>query len=98
MKRLLTLLSIVALTLAFSSPAQAGKGTKPAKGDGPKMGKILKTYDTNSDGKIEGDEATALRKAFDRGDASLKGLDTDSDGKLSDAEIAAIHGHKKKDK
>src|SRR5205085_2850003 len=95
MKRILTLLSAVALTLVLISPAQAGKGNKAAAGDAPKMGKILKTYDTNGDGKIDGAEAEALKKAF-ASDASLKGLDKDKDGKLSDEEIAAIHGHKKK--
>ena len=99
MKRILTILSIVALAAVLTAPAQAGKGKKgAAAGDAPKAGKILKEYDKNADGKIDGDEATALRKAFDGGDAGLKGLDTDKDGKLSDGEIAAIKGHKKKDK
>ena len=52
---------------------------------------VFKKYDANANGKIDGEEIVALRKAFDGGtDETLKALDTNSDGKLSDEEIAAI--------
>ena len=57
---------------------------------GPK-GRIFAKYDTNKNGVIDGDEITAVRKAFA---ADPKGefatYDKDADGKLSDEEIASI--------
>jgi len=98
MKRILTILTIAALGVAFTAPVQAGKGGK--KGDKKAMADILATYDKNGNGKIDGDEIEALRKDFAAGKPELKVLDTNGDGTLSDEEIAAIGAkkHKKKDK
>lgn len=52
---------------------------------------ILKEYDKDHSGAIEGSEADALRKAFEADKAGpLKKFDKDSDGTLSDKEIASI--------
>lgn len=96
MKRILSILSIVALSLAFTVPAMAGKGGK--KGNKKAMAAILATYDKNNNGKIDGEEVDALKKDFAAGKPELKVLDTNNDGSLSDEEIAAISGKKKKKK
>jgi Ca2+-binding EF-hand superfamily protein len=96
MIRILSILTIAALSLAFTLPAQAGKGGKKKNKGGAD---ILATYDKNGNGKIDGDEVDALKKDFAAGKPELKALDTNNDGTLSDEEIAAIGGkHKKKKK
>lgn len=96
MKRILSILTIAALGLASTLPAQAGKG-KAGKGNKKAMAAVLATYDKNSNGKIDGDEVDALKKDFAAGKPELKFLDTNNDGTLSDEEIAVIGGkHKKK--
>jgi Ca2+-binding EF-hand superfamily protein len=82
MKKLILLLAALALVAPAALFA--------AKADGSKAKAIAK-YDTNKNGKIDGDEIAALRKDFDadpKGD--LARFDTNHDGKLSDEEIAAI--------
>ncbi len=82
MKKTILLLAALALVAPAVSFA--------AKADGSKAKAIAK-YDTNKNGKIDGDEIVALRKDFDadpKGD--LARFDTNKDGKLSDEEIAAI--------
>ncbi len=98
MKRILILLPIVVIGAALATPAHAGKGKKGEKGEGPSVGMLLKTYDTNGNGTIDGDEVAAIKKAFDGGDAEVKKLDKDADGKLSDSEIASVKKHEKKAK
>ena len=93
MKRILSILTVLALGAAFTSPAQAGKGNK---GDKKAIAAVLAEYDKNGNGKIDGDEITALRKDFADGKASLKFLDKNGDGTLSDEEIAAVVAKKKK--
>lgn len=58
----------------------------PRRGMGgpPPTAEEIKTYDKNGDGKLEGEEATALREA--RMKAMTEKYDTDKDGKLSDEE------------
>lgn len=101
MKRTIILLSCL-LSLALPATAFAGKGAKKQKaaqseGNGKSVTaqQVLKRFDKNADGKIEGAEAEALRKAFNgqRHDA-LKAFDKNSDGKLDDSEIAAIKPEK----
>ena len=93
MKRILSILTVVALSLANTTDAEARKGGKKGAND------ILATYDKNGNGKIDGDEVDILRKDFAAGKPELKALDLNNDGSLSDTEIAAIggkHGRKKK--
>ena len=88
---------LAAFTLAiFLMPA----GAFAAKADGAKA-KLIAKYDTNKNGKIDGDEIVALQKDFaahPKGD--LARFDVNHDSKLSDEEIAAIvpGGGKKGDK
>ena len=92
MKRILTILTIAALGLAFTAPAQAGKG----KGKKNKGGAdILATYDKDGNGKIDGAEVDAIRADFKAGKPEVVALDTNKDGTLSDEEIAAAGGKKK---
>ena len=95
MKRILSILTIAALSLAFTLPAQAGKGGKKKNKGGAD---ILATYDKDANGKIDGEEVDALKKDFAAGKPELKALDTNNDGTLSDEEIAAIGGKQKKKK
>ena len=94
MKRILSILTIAALSLAITAPAQAGKGKKDKKGGAD----VLATYDKNGNGKIDGEEVDALKKDFAAGKPELKALDTNKDGSLSDEEIAAAGGGGKKKK
>lgn len=89
MKRLLLALAVTSLLLAPASYA--------AKGDRKKGNtattELLKKYDTNANGKIDGAELEAVRKDFAGSpDLNLKALDKDNDGKLSDTEIEALKG------
>jgi len=85
---------------ALAVPAFAAKGNKKNKGVGGTASSVLEKYDTNKDGKIEGEEVTKLREAFAGAEHdNLKSLDTNGDGKLDDNEVAAIKaevGKKKK--
>ncbi len=95
MKKILSILTIAALSLAITAPAQAGKGGK--KGGKKAAAALLSTYDKDGNGKIDGDEVTALKADFTAGKPEVKALDTNADGTLSDEEIAAVGGkHKKK--
>lgn len=96
MKRILSILTIVALSLAVTAPVQAAKGAKKGKKGGADL---LATYDKNANSKIDGDEVTALKADFTAGKPEVKALDTNNDGSLSDEEIAGAggkHGKKKK--
>ena len=92
MKSSLVKITVSVLFVAMLAPAYAAKGDrKNQKAQSATYAAVLKKYDTNANGKIDGDEIVALRKAFDAGqDETLKALDTNSDGKLSDEEIAAV--------
>jgi Ca2+-binding EF-hand superfamily protein len=97
--RILPLLA-AALCLALPGVAHAGKN-KGNKGNKPN--KIIKQYDTNGNGIIDGDEVEAVRKAFTADPTGpLKQFDTNNDGKLDDTEIGAMkvqkHGKKNKNK
>jgi hypothetical protein len=93
----LLLASVFALTIPASMQA-ADAAKKEAKKEGRKASKnLVALYDKNSDGKIDGEEAAALKKDFDADKAGpLKQFDTNADGKLDDSEIAAIKGGGKK--
>lgn len=94
MKRILSILTIICLSLAVAQPAQAKGGKKGKKKGGTS---VLATYDKNGNGKIDGDEVTALKADFAAGKPGLKALDKNNDGTLSDKEIAAAGGkHGKK--
>jgi hypothetical protein len=97
MKRILSILTMAALGLSFTIPAQAAKPGKEGK-KGKKAGAaLLATYDKNGNGKIDGEEVDALKKDFAAGKPEVKALDTNNDGTLSDEEIGAVGGkHKKK--
>ncbi len=95
MKKLLTILTIAALGVAFTAPAHAGKGNKKGKKGGADL---LATYDKDGNGKIDGAEVDALKKDFAAGKPEVKALDTNNDGTLSDEEIAAVGGKKHKKK
>ena len=96
MKRLLLALAVTALLLAPA--AHAAKGDrKKAAANAEANAALLKKFDTNANGKIDGAEIEAVRKEFaTTTDETLKALDQDHDGKLSDTEIAALNTPAKK--
>lgn len=93
MKQLL-LLTLSLTLLGLFSPSTASA----AVADGKKS-KLIAKYDTNKNGKIDGEEMEALRKDFAKDpNGDLKAYDTNKNGKLDDDEIAAIKpGAGKKD-
>lgn len=96
------LIALVAPTPAFAAKG-AKKGNKAAAGDkadrAARPGVLLKKYDTDKNGAIDGTEIEALRTAFDADKTGpLKKLDANNDGKLDDSEVAAIKAHKGKGK
>ena len=79
------LAALVAATLLVPSSAFAAKGKKT------KEDPIMAKYDTDKNGKIDGAEVEAVKKAFEADPkGELAKFDTNADGKLSDEEIAAI--------
>ncbi len=89
MKRLLLLLAASSLVLAPASYAAKGDRKKAAN---TASADLLKKFDTNANGKIDGDELEAVRKDFaSSADLNIKALDKDHDGKLSDSEIEAMN-------
>ena len=87
------------IALAAPTPSFAAKGAKKGnqanKGEmadkAARPGVLLRKYDTDKNGAIDGSEIEALRKAFDADKTGpLKKLDTSADGTLDDAEVAAI--------
>jgi len=83
------ILILAAGVAALAFPATTFAGNKANKASKPKV--LIKQYDTNGNGSIDGSEVDALRKAFEADKTGpLKQFDTDSDGTLSDAEITAI--------
>lgn len=91
MKRLL--LALAATSLVLAPAAHAAKGDrKKATATNEAHAALLKKFDANADGKIDGAELEAVRKDFaTTTDLNLKGLDKDADGKLSDTEISALN-------
>ena len=84
------------IALAAPAPLFAAKGAKKANKQVPadkaaRPGVLLKKYDTDKNGAIDGSEIDALRKAFDADKTGpLKKLDGNSDGTLDDKEVAEI--------
>ena len=97
-------LTVCTLVFAIPTPLFAAKGVKKANKPTPadkaaRPGMLLKKYDTDSNGSIDGSEIEALRKAFDADKTGpLKKLDKNSDGTLEDTEVAAIKAHHGKGK
>ena len=86
---------IIAASIALTSSSFAGKkagegkGRKGQKSD-PKIGAILKQYDTNSNRTLDGDELEKLKADYAKL-APLVGLDKNGDGTLGSDEVAAIN-------
>ncbi len=98
MKRIITTIAVLAVSVAFVATAQAGK--KPAgekKNADPE--EQFKKLDTNGDGFVSKEEFAAHGKGKnkDKADAQFAKLDRDGDGKLSKDEFLS-HGKKKKNK
>ena len=95
----LVIIAICTSAILLPTPLFAAKGANKAKKAGQaqnaakaaRPGVLLKKYDTDSNGSIDGTEGEALRKAFDADKTGpLKKLDANSNGTLDDTEIAAI--------
>ena len=92
------------LSLAAPSPVFAGKKEgKANKADKKALHQAVRHFDTNGDGKLEGDEAEAVRKSFAADpNGPAKSRDSDHNGQLEDVEITSVQvkpkGEKKKQK
>lgn len=104
--RLLTAATCL-LVLSAPAPLFAAKGVrKGSKGKAvdpaeraARPGMLLKTYDTDKNGAIDGTEIEALKIAFDADKTGpLQKLDTNTNDTLDDSEIAAIKAHHRKNK
>ncbi len=91
--KILSIIIAASITLTSSSfagkNAAGGKGRKGHKGH-PKIGAIIKQYDTNSNHTIDGDELAKLQADYAKL-APLVGLDKNGDGTLEAEEVAAIN-------
>ena len=87
---------LLAAALAIAIPASVhakDPANKAGKEDKKAARQAISQYDKNGNGKIDADEADALKTAFENDKTGpLKQFDTNNDGKLDDTEIAAIHG------
>jgi Ca2+-binding EF-hand superfamily protein len=94
------LLLVAGAILALSCPTVSQAAKDPDKKAAKQAIKaVLKQYDTNGNGVIDGDEKDVVRKAYEADqDGPLKRFDTNNDGKLDDGELAAIQRHNKKNK
>lgn len=97
LNRILILLTLgVAFALPSTSFAAKGKAAKGA-GKGQRPGQVVRSYDKDSNGQIDGDENDALKKAFAADPkGSLAVLDKNSNGTLEDDEIAAVNARMSK--
>ena len=99
-------LTIVTCLIALATPAPlfaakgANKGKPVDKAErATRPGVLLKKYDTDKNGAIDGSEIKGLRDAFEADKTGpLKKLDANNDGTLEDSEVAAIKAHKGKGK
>lgn len=105
LKTHLITLTTCLIALAAPAPLLAAKGDKKKVDPATKAeraarpGMLLKKYDTDKNGAIDGTEIKALREAFDADKTGpLKKLDANKDGTLEDSEVAAIKAHKGKGK
>ena len=95
MKKLITILAVLTVTVSFATAADADK-KEAKKGATPE--ERFKKLDTNGDGSISLDEMKASpagQKDAAKAEAAFKAKDKDNDGKLSAEEFNA--GGKKKD-
>jgi hypothetical protein len=86
MKIALVLCGSLLCGVAAAQPAGAGKADRKAQHEAKKA-EMLKTFDTNKNGKLDDNEKTAMfeAKTLER----FKKLDTDGNGVLSLAEFKA---------
>ena len=96
MKKLITILAALAVSVSFATAADAAK-KEAKKAGGGNAEERFKKLDTNGDGFISLDELKASgpgAKDPSKAEAILKAKDKDGDGKLSPEEFAAGGGKK----
>ena len=95
MKKLITILAALAVSVSFATAADAAK--KAAKGAGASPEEKFKKFDTNGDGFISLDEFKASpvgQKDPAKAEEIFKKKDKDGDGSLSLEEFSAEGGKK----
>lgn len=86
--RILIPLLVALIVPGFSFAAKGKKNKKSAPPTAATLAEPLKTHDANGNGKIDSDEAAAVKKAFgENPKGPLAALDKNSNGQLEDAEI-----------
>ena len=91
---ILTLGAVFALpSAAFARKGKANKGAGKAQ----HPGQVVRSYDKNSNGQIEGDETEALKRGFAADPKGpLAALDKNSNATLDDDEISALNARMSK--
>jgi len=86
MKKIVWMLSVLAVTLGLSGMAAAEEGAKKGKGKD-----AFAKMDTNSDGKLSEEEFTAGKsdKALENAKKKFATLDADKDGSVTKEEMKA---------
>ncbi len=95
MKKLITILAALAVSVSFATAADAAK--KEKKAGAPTAEERFKKLDTNGDGFISLEEfkaSPAGQKAGEKAEEMFKKKDKDGDGKLSPEEFAGGGGKK----
>jgi Ca2+-binding EF-hand superfamily protein len=94
MKKVITILAALVVSVSFATAADAEKkGEKKARATPEEK---FKKLDTNADGSVSADEFKAGAKDAAKADAAFAQKDTDKDGKLSLAECTAAPAKKEK--
>jgi hypothetical protein len=97
MKKLITILAALAVSVSFANAADAAKKEAKAEKKGATPEERFKKLDTNGDGFISLEEfkaSPAGQKDAAKADEIFKKKDKDGDGKLSAEEFAAGGGKK----
>src|SRR6187455_1522298 len=94
MKKLITILAALVVSVSFATAADAEKKSEKKAGMTPE--EKFKKMDANGDGSVSADEFKAGAKDAAKADAMFAKKDTDKDGKLSLAECTAAPAKKEK--
>lgn len=92
MKKLITILAALAVSVSFATAADAEKKAEKNAGKGNPE-EMFKKLDTNNDGFLSLEEFKVGKKDPAKAEAAFKKHDLNGDGKISLEEFKTHHGH-----